>query len=132
MTLSKTDKAVIELVATQLNGDEDAGLKLGFRASAIAVDRWGRDLDHRAGNQEYSHFEQALAASVTDVIDYYRDDEADVDGVDGYVFEGRVIDQDSLVDIAADLTEVIVDLGDVDRDASGGLVELVDDEGDAA
>ena len=129
MTLTPTDRAVIAMVARELDGDEDPRLRLGIRASAVAVDRWGRDLELKAGRQEYGHFEQALEASVADVIDHYRDEDADVDGVDGYVFEGRVVTEELLREIAADLTETIVELGGVHRDQPGGLVEAVEADG---
>lgn len=122
MTLSKTDLAVIDLVTDDLESADDPRLRLAVRVSAIAVDRWGRDLEADVGEQQYGAFEHALSDAASDVIDYYADEDGDIDGVDGHVFEGRVVEEDNLVEWASVATEKIVDAGGLDRDAPGGLV----------
>jgi len=129
MSLSPTDRGVIDLVTQELHAGQDPRLRLGARASAVAVDRWGRDLERDVGEQEYAAFDDALAKAAADVLDHYADADADVDGVEGYVFEGRVIDAELLTATAELVTEEIEAAVDFDRDEPGGLVEPVDAPG---
>lgn len=125
--LSKTDLAVIDIVTNaMLDGNEDARLKLSARVSAVAADRWGRDIEQRPGRQQWSHFEDALADAVDDVLEHYSDDDADVEGVDGLVFEGREVDEEILTEDALRVTETIEANAEFDRNNPGGLVEQAD------
>lgn len=126
--LSETDAAVIELLASRLTEPSDPPrMRLAVRASAIAVDRWGRDLERDAPEQRYGAFEQALAESATDVLDHYSTEEAEIEGVEAPVFEGRAISEDDLTELARELTAVIEHKSDpFDRHTPGGLVEESD------
>lgn len=124
--LSDRDGAVIDLAADQLlDGGEGPTLKLAARASVVAVDRWGRDLDRDAPEQRWGSFEQAVEQAAVDVIEHYRTPAGDVEGVDGVVFEGRPITPDALTAAAEEVTRAVEQAapGGFDRHEPGGLVE---------
>lgn len=123
-TLIEREKAVGKLVADRaLDGDDPAPLKLAVRTSAIALDRWGRDLERHGQDQEWSAFEAVVDATAVDVLSYFEDGDAHVEGVDGLVFEGYVVDEADLVTQALGVTELIEEHADFDRHEPGALVE---------
>lgn len=129
MTLDRTDRAAAKLVVEQGGEPNDPRLKLAVRAAAIATDRWGRDLARGPGEQEFAAFDEVLREVVEDVLEYYADEDAHVSGVDGLVFEGRVVDAESLAGLTEMTLRKIERAGGVDRHEPGPLVETVEDGG---
>lgn len=114
-----------------LSGNEPANLKLGVRACAVALDRWSRDLERDPDAREYDTFEEAVRDAATDTLDYYADEDAHVEGVDGLVFEGMEITEDHLVERALGVLETIEAEAEFSRDEPGGIVERVGTEASA-
>lgn len=122
---SDRDEAVASKIAGKcLSGDEPPLQKLAVRASAVAIDRWGMDLEN--GPRRHGNFNAVLEDSAVDTLRHYSDDDAHIDGLDGLVFEGRPINSTELFDAAMEVTDVIEAEGKFDRNSPGGLVETVD------
>lgn len=126
--LSEHEKAVgMHLADQMLDGGESPPLKLAVRTSAVALDRWGRDLERDAPDQEWSAFEPVVEQTAADVLACFDDGGAQVVDVDGYVFGGYVVDETDLVTQALGVTELIEDNSDFDRHEPGALVEPVEE-----
>jgi len=124
------DIAVISYSKELLEGDEDPLLRLGVRTSTVAVDRWGRDLERDAGDQQYASFQSVIEDTAVDVLDYYADEDAEVEGADGFVFEGRIIDEGLLAEAAHQVTTMIEEESEFDRHEPGAIVEPVERRSD--
>lgn len=128
--LTEREKSVGKLVTdAALSGGENALLRLGVRTAGIALDRRGRDLERE--DQRWDSFEAVVETTSRDVLDHFEDADAHVEGVDGLVFEGVVVDEDRLATEAVRLTELVEEGTGFERDSPGGLVEPVED-GDQA
>jgi hypothetical protein len=125
VTFDDRDEATASLFAeATLTGSEPVLQRLATRTAAVALDRWGRDLDRDAGAQEWGAYEQAVEDAAADAIAHYADEDADVDGVDAPVFEGRAIEEAALAEAALRVTRIVEDHAPhVDRNEPGGLVE---------
>jgi hypothetical protein len=99
-------------------------MKLAVRTSAVAVDRWGIELEEEV--QEHGDFHHVLEDTVVDTLRHYSDEDAHVEGITELVFEGRPISSSELLETAAEITDIIEDEGGFDRHTPGGLVEAVD------
>ena len=122
---TKRDEAVAAQIADgNLSGSEPPLLKLAVRASAVAVDRWGIELE--ADEQEHRHFDHALEDTVIDTLRHYSDEDAHVEGITERVFEGRPISSSELLEAAAETTDVVEAEGGFDRNTAGGLLAEVD------
>ncbi|MCL9818347.1 hypothetical protein [Natronocalculus amylovorans] len=122
---SKRDAAVAAQFADRsMPGTEPPLMKLAVRASAVAVDRWGVELE--ADEQAHRHFNHVLEDTVIDTLRHYSDEDSHVEGITELVFEGRPISSSDLLDAAAEVTDVIEQEGRVERNSPGGLVEEVD------
>ena len=121
---SRRDEAVASQFADRnMSGTEPPLMNLAVRASAVAVDRWGVELE--ADEQEHRHFDHVLEDVVFDTLRHYSDEDSRVEGITELVFEGRPISSSDLLDSAAEATDVIEQEGGFDRDSPGGLVEEV-------
>lgn len=130
MTLSESERALAKIIG-QRSGYSEPRLKLGVRAAAIAMDRWGRDLEHGVGEQQYAAFADVVDETVADVLDHYADEDAEVEGVDGLVFEGRVVTEDVLAETVGLVVDELEAATEISRDEAGPMIELVEG-GDAA
>lgn len=122
---TKRDEAVATHFAdATLSGNEPPLMKLAARASAIAVDRWGVELED--DEQSHDHFDDVLEDATVDTLRHYGDEKARVEGVEKLVFEGRPIGSSELFEAAAKLTDVVEEESGFDRNTPGGLVEEVE------
>ena len=131
--LTPRDEAVVRTFGDLADDDDPPALRLAVRASALACDRWGLDLEVDEEARRYASFDDAVEEAARDVIAHYADEDALVDGVDGFVFEGHVVDVETLADASEFVGAVIEDeVPGLDlRDQPGGLVEVDPERGDA-
>lgn len=131
---SAKDEAVAAKFADKLLvGNERPTLKLATRATVVAMGRWGGDIDTSDHDREYDDYADALEAAAMDTLDYYADEDAYVDGIDGLVFEGRKVRTSAVVETAEKLTDIVEgELPEFDRNEPGALVERVEPDGEPA
>ncbi|ERJ07478.1 hypothetical protein HLRTI_000521 [Halorhabdus tiamatea SARL4B] len=103
---------------------QDPRLRLAIEASTLAIDRWGRDLELGVGEQQYSSFDEVVDEAIDTVIEEQVDaEDADVDGFDGFVVEGRALNRDLLKETVDMAVDVIEDSSEFDRHTPGPIVE---------
>lgn len=123
--LSEQDRAAISFASSMIEDEHDPRLKIGTQAATLAVDRWGRDLVREAGEQQFSAFQDAVEASIDDIIEIHTDEEADVDGIEDPIVEGRILDRDLLRETVEMVVSMIEDESEFDRHTPGPIVEPV-------
>jgi hypothetical protein len=121
---SARDESVASQIAAQiLSGDEPPLMRLAVRVSAVAVDRWGLELEK--GEPKHPNFDAVLEDTTADTLRYFSDEDAHVDGVNELVFEGRPISSSELFDAATEVTDIIEAESGFDRNSPGGLIKEV-------
>ncbi|WP_135666634.1 hypothetical protein [Halorhabdus rudnickae] len=83
----------------------------------------------RRGEQRYSAFDEAVKEATDAVVAKYTDGEdADVDGIEGYVVEGRVLERELLRDTVEMVVGMIEEESEFDRHTPGPIVEPAEEE----
>lgn len=99
-------------------------VKLAVRASAVAMDRWGVQLER--GELTYENYDGVLEDAVVDTLRYYSNEGSHVNGITELVFEGQPISSSNLFTAAKEITNAIEKGCKINRNEPGGLIKEVD------